>query len=132
MFCLGFIALIKLIIESQISKTSIGIKNKMPFLFNVPIYSKFKYTKDLIKISNCEEWYMYDFGENANDTESKDFFGQNDGKGNSSGILTSEKNLIQSYCDQINRSSPYLLENVIKFFFLFISAYKFNLEWETI
>jgi len=103
-----------MIIESQISKTSIGIKNKMPFLFNVPIYSKFKYTKDLIKVSNCEEWYMYDFAENATDKESRDFFGHNEGKGNSSGILTAEKNLIQSYCGQVNRSSPYFLENVKK------------------
>lgn len=113
---MGFIALIKLIIESQISKTSIGIKNKMPFLFNVPIYSKFKYTKDLIKISNCEEWYMYDFV-NRNDTETVEFFGQNDGKGNSSGMLKTEVNLIQSYCDQIKRDSPYLLRNVFIFYF---------------
>ena len=99
----------------------------MPFLFNVPIYSKFKYTKDLIKISNCEEWYMYEFAENSTDKNSTDFFGNNDGKGNSSGILTAEKNLIQTYCDRVNRSSPYLLENVIKLFNLSL-AYKFNIK----
>lgn len=108
---MGFIALIKLIIESTISKTSIGIKNKMPFLFNVPIYSKFKYTNDLIKISNCEEWYLFDFAENTTNKD-REFFGFNEGQGNSSGIITADSNVIQQYCDMVNRSSPYFLENV--------------------
>ena len=83
----------------------------MPFLFNVPIYSKLKFTKDIIKIDNCEEWYLYDFGKNATDQD-REFFGFNEGKGKSSGILTADNNIIQSYCDKINKSSPYFLENV--------------------
>lgn len=86
----------------------------MPFLFNLPIYSKFQYTKDLIKISNCEEWYLYSFGPEAQDKQSRDFFGYNDGliQGNSSGILKGDSNVIQTKCDQINRMSPYFLEAV--------------------
>ncbi len=103
-----------MIVESQIKNTGLSVKNKMPFLFNLPIYSKFQYTKDLIKISNCEEWYLYDFGPDAQDQASREFFGYNDGlkEGNSSGILQGQTNLIQTKCDQINRMSPYFIEKV--------------------
>jgi len=112
--CLGFIALIKMIVETQIKNTGLSVKNKMPFLFNLPIYSKFQYTKDLIKISNCEEWYLYKFGPLAKDEQSRNFFGYNDGliDGNSTGILKSESNVVQTQCDRINRMSPYFIESV--------------------
>ena len=89
----------------------------MPFLFNLPIYSKLNYTNNLIKISNCEEWYLYSFGPEAQDKESREFFGYNDGitPGNSSGILTGDTNIIQSKCNQINRMSPYFSESVKKY-----------------
>ncbi len=104
-----------MIVESQIKNTGLSVKNKMPFLFNLPIYSKFQYTKDLIKIDNCEEWYLYSFGPLARDQQSKDFFGFNDGlvNGNSSGILKEQSNVIQSKCNNINRNSPYFIESVI-------------------
>jgi hypothetical protein len=102
----------------------------MPFLFNLPIYSKFQYTKDLIKIDNCEEWYLYSFGPLARDQQSKDFFGFNDGlvNGNSSGILKEQSNVIQSKCNNINRNSPYfkiLLFKIFKMksFYLFLFLY---------
>jgi hypothetical protein len=116
--CLGFIALIKMIVESQIKNTALSVKNKMPFLFNLPIYSKFQYTKDLIKIENCEEWYMYSFGPQAQDQQSREFFGYNDGlvEGKSTGILKGDSNVIQTKCDQIKRMSPYFVESVIVYF----------------
>jgi len=103
-----------MIVESQIKNTGLSVKNKMPFLFNLPIYSKFQYTKDLIKIDNCEEWYMYAFGPQAKDQQSREFFGYNDGitPGNSSGILKGDANVIQTKCERIKRMSPYFVESV--------------------
>jgi hypothetical protein len=55
MFCLIFIMIIKIIVESQINKTGYGLKVQMPLLFNIPIYSKFKYANEVLKITSCEE-----------------------------------------------------------------------------
>lgn len=50
-----FIMIIKIIVESQINKTGYGLKVQMPILFNIPVYSKFKYANEVLKISSCEE-----------------------------------------------------------------------------
>jgi hypothetical protein len=59
LLCLGFIALIKLIVESQIGKTGITLKVQMPILFNIPIFPKFQYANEMIKVSTCEEVLFY-------------------------------------------------------------------------
>jgi hypothetical protein len=58
LLCLGFIALIKLIVETQIKTTGINLRVDLPILFNIPIYSKFQYVEKTLKISNCEEVFL--------------------------------------------------------------------------
>jgi hypothetical protein len=57
---------------------------------------------------------MYEFGDNAQDEKSRNFFGHNSGirKKNSSGILTSQNNIPQVRCDDIGLMSPYFNETV--------------------
>ena len=64
------------------------LKTDVPVIYNIPLYSKLKYSNLSAKTTNCEEWYLYDFSEKANN-ETKAFF-QN---------LISPKNMISSYCD---------------------------------
>lgn len=56
--CLGFIALIKLIIETQLGKTSILLKVDLPVMFNMPFMKKANYTEGVVKYDNCEEVYI--------------------------------------------------------------------------
>ena len=76
------------------------LKTDVPLLFNIPLYSKLKYSNISSKTTNCEEWYLYDFEKEANNSEAKEFFQR----------LISRKNMITSFCDdnpsQFN-SSPY-------------------------
>ena len=37
------------------------LKTDVPVLFNIPLYSKLKYSNISAKTTNCEEWYLYDF-----------------------------------------------------------------------
>jgi ABC-type multidrug transport system ATPase subunit len=55
---------------------------------------------------------MYSFAETANDTQSRNFFGINSGiyDQQTSGILTSEKNIIQTKCQSTGKMSPYFQE----------------------
>jgi len=57
---------------------------------------------------------LFEFGENAKDEKSRNFFGYNNGKyhTNSSGILTSQDNIIQTKCENVNRMVPYFQETV--------------------
>ena len=59
---------------------------------------------------------MYSFGANANDTQSRNFFGFNSGEygKKSSGILKSQKNVIQTKCESSNKMSPYFQEALNK------------------
>lgn len=53
--CLGFIALIKLIIESQMGKIGLGLQIQVPLIFNLPIYNKLIYTNQSFKVNSCNE-----------------------------------------------------------------------------
>ena len=57
----------------------------IPIFYNIPFLNKFKYSNITTKTSNCEEWYLYDFSEKANN-ETKAFFQK----------LISTKNMIHS------------------------------------
>ena len=110
--CLLFIYIVKLIVETQIKKTSFGLKLSIPYLFNIPIYSKLKYAEQIIRVDSCDEWYLYSFGPNAQDEASKNFFGVNNGTigAPSSGMLTSQKNILQQSCPSVKKMSPYFQE----------------------
>ena len=76
------------------------LKTDVPLLFNIPLYSKLKYSNISSKTTNCEEWYLYDFEKEANNSKTKQFFQK----------LISDKNMLRAFCDdnpaQFN-TSPY-------------------------
>ena len=106
LLCLLFIYMVKLIVETQIKKTPYGLKLSIPYLFNIPIYSKLKYAEQIIRVNSCDEWYLYNFGPNAQDEESRAFFGKNDGR-ESSGMLSSQRGVLQQSCPTVKKMSPY-------------------------
>ena len=59
MLCLGFIALIKTIIETQLTNFGLNLKIELPLLMNLPLYQKLNYSNNLIRLANCEEVYAY-------------------------------------------------------------------------
>lgn len=75
------------------------LKTDIPVIYNIPLYAKLKYSNLSAKTTNCEEWYLYDFAENANDG-AKEFFAR----------LISSKNMLRSFCNdnpQQFNASPY-------------------------
>lgn len=101
--CLLFIYIIKNIVESEIMKTRFSLKLDVPIIFNVPLYSKFKYSNLTAKTDTCEEWYLYDFEKEANDSETRELFGK----------LLDTNNILQFYCDDNNKStnsSPFFID----------------------
>lgn len=77
--CLGFVFLIQIIVQANITKTAYGVKFDTPIFFNLPIYSRLAYAKLPIRVTNCDEWYLFDFSEDT-PLEDKVFFGENDGE----------------------------------------------------
>ena len=71
--CLFGIWLVKVIVQGEITKYSFSVKLDIPILFNVPFYSKLKYSNLTAKTTSCEEWYLYDF-DNKSDTTAQIFF----------------------------------------------------------
>ena len=87
LLCLLFIYIVKVIVETQISKTPFGLKLSIPILFNIPIYSKLEYANQILTITSCDEWYIYDFNKSINE-ESKNFFKE----------TMSKDNILKYYC----------------------------------
>ena len=75
--------------EILVIKTLPVLKTDVPVLYNIPLYSKLKYSNISAKTTNCEEWYLYDFEKEVNNTETRSFFQ----------ALISSKNMLYSYCD---------------------------------
>ena len=71
--CLFGIWLVKVIVQGEITKYSFSVKLDIPIIFNVPFYSKLKYSNLTAKTTSCEEWYLYDF-DNKSDTTAQIFF----------------------------------------------------------
>ena len=119
--CLGFIALLKIVVETQLNNLGLNLKIDLPLLLNLNVYSKFNYINNLIRISNCDQvnkfqnqWYLFQFS-NESSQNDYDYFGRNNGLPMSisdSGILESQKNVFQSKCESINRMSPYFIKAV--------------------
>jgi len=103
-FIISIILLFSILFTELLGKTIVihslpVLDTTIPIFYNIPFLNKFKYSNITTKTSNCEEWYLYDFSEKANN-ETKAFFQK----------LISTKNMIHSYCDdnppQFN-TSPY-------------------------
>ena len=86
--CLLFIWIVKAIVEGAITKTRFSLKLDIPIIFNVPFYSKLKYSNLTAKTTTCEEWYLYDF-KNRTDENTKIFFDE---------MMNSSVNL-KTFCD---------------------------------
>ena len=86
--CLFFIWIVKAIVQEEITKTRFSLKLDIPIVFNVPFYSKLKYSNLTAKTTTCEEWYLYDF-QNKSDINSKIFFDQ----------MINSSNTLKSFCD---------------------------------
>lgn len=66
----------------------------------------------VFNVSDCHEWYMYGWGEDATE-EDKLFFGENTGlpmsKPVDKGMIASGSNVLTAPCKEINRTVPYFL-----------------------
>lgn len=76
--CLSLVYLIKFLVETNIDKTTYGMKMNFPFIFNIPVYQRTRQAWLPIRITNCNEWYLYDFDQNIT-KEDIEFFGSNPG-----------------------------------------------------
>ena len=94
--CLFFIWVVKEIVQEEITKTRFSVKLDIPIIFNVPFYSKMKYSNLTAKTTSCEEWYLYDF-ENRTDNNTKIFFEE----------MINSSDTLKSACD--NNPPPFNL-----------------------
>lgn len=94
-----------------------NISLPIPFFYNMPLkpfrsFDAFTF----FNVTECEEWYLYQFNENTTTQEDRDYFGMNEGlpmnKPNSRGMLTGGKNILEMPCQDINRSVPFFKELV--------------------
>ena len=92
--CLFFIWVVKAIVQEEITKTRFSVKLDIPIIFNVPFYSKMKYSNLTAKTTSCEEWYLYDF-ENKSDIDAQKFFDE----------MVNSSSTLKSFCD--NNPSPF-------------------------
>lgn len=78
----------------------------IPYIFNIP-YKPFQALSNHFNISDCLQWYLYDFASNAT-TQTRDFFGTNPGtpmqKPQSHGLI---QDVLTYPCREHNRSVPY-------------------------
>ena len=65
------------------------LKTDIPVLYNIPLYAKLKYSNLSAKTRNCEEWYLYDFEKEVNDTKTRNIFKD----------IISNKHMGYYYCD---------------------------------
>jgi len=65
------------------------LKTDIPVLYNIPLYAKLKYSNLSAKTTNCEEWYLYDFEKEVNDTKTRNMFKE----------IISNKHMGNYYCD---------------------------------
>ena len=93
-------------------------KPPVPFLVNFPLEPVTKLVDKYIHVSDCQEWYMFQFDANVSASE-REYFGHNEGssmkfmmqnESSSSGILKGGKNIFEIPCASINKTVPYFKE----------------------
>lgn len=84
----------------------------IPWFHNLPFKALTSF-KSLIHITDCHQWYMFDFGPEATEDDRK-FVGQNRGtpmkSPESSGMLKGGMGVLETPCPSVNRSVPYFEE----------------------
>jgi len=84
-----------------------------PQLFNFDMKTLSSLTGGLIRVSNCDQWYMYEFEDSATEAD-RAFFGYNDGtpwnRPNTSGMINANGGILNYPCPMVNRTVPYFKE----------------------
>ena len=84
----------------------------IPYIFNIP-YKPFQALASYFNISDCNQWYLFDFAEEAT-SDTREFWGENRGqpmlKPKSHGLINGKRNILGYPCKEINRSVPYFEE----------------------
>jgi len=92
---------------------NINIVVPIPFIYNIPMKPLSNFENIIFNVSDCNEWYMYKFEDEAT-KEDREFFGSNEGKPMlspvSSGLLASGQSILATPCKEINRTVPYFEE----------------------
>jgi len=82
----------------------------IPFIYNMPLKPLSNFESTVFSVTDCNEWYMYNFGAEATEAD-KAYFGFNDGvpmtKPVSSGMMTQGHGMLSTPCKEVNRTSPY-------------------------
>mmetsp|Transcript_15182 Transcript_15182/g.23439 ORF Transcript_15182/g.23439 Transcript_15182/m.23439 type:complete len:127 (-) Transcript_15182:736-1116(-) len=85
----------------------------IPYWFNLPLKA-LSSLRSFIHVTDCQEWYYYQFTENATDRDIS-YFGSNEGlpmtNPESSGMLTGGQGFLETACPDIDRSVPYFIPN---------------------
>jgi hypothetical protein len=84
----------------------------IPYIFNIP-YKPFHTLQDYFKISDCLQWYLFDYPASAT-PETRAFFGHNRGtpmlRPESEGLINGRSNVLSYACKEANRSVPFFEE----------------------
>lgn len=93
-----------------ISNTEIRLP--VPFFYNIPLRPLSQLPGSIFNVTDCNEWYMYQFKDSVS-AEDKKFFGFNEGvpiqRADSSGMLDS-KTMMTMACTEEDKSVPYFKE----------------------
>ena len=80
LLCLGFMFLIKILINENIDKIPTIKKNDLLYILNLPKIDSLNTIENFpLKTDTCEEWYLYSFDSGISESD-KLFFGRNEGE----------------------------------------------------
>lgn len=95
-----------------LANTNIAVP--IPFIYNIPMKPLSNFESIVFNISDCNEFYSFDFEESATD-EDRIYFGENNGTPmifpESSGMLTQGVNILTTPCKEVNRTVPYFVKH---------------------
>lgn len=82
----------------------------IPYIFNIP-YKPFQALSNYFNISDCLQWYMYEFEPTSN-ASTRAFFGQNTGLNHleSHGLINGHHNILSYPCREYNKTVPFFEE----------------------
>jgi hypothetical protein len=100
-------------VENLLKFSDKAIFIPFPSLFGLNMKSLSTIASNYLRVSTCNQWYMYEFDETVSQAD-RDFFGFNEGQPwdhlNSSGMLDGKHNVMSYTCNEINRTVPYFKE----------------------
>lgn len=113
------LAVIVFLREALISQTAVflneSISLPIPFFYNIPLkpfrsFGAFTF----FNVTECNEWYLYQFNQSTTTEADRSYFGSNDGlpmrNPESYGMLKGGLNVLEMPCGEVNRSVPFFVE----------------------